>query len=384
MRERIGENSVQFRDLKTQYQRLKPNIDAAIQSVLHQADFILGEPVTELENTLAAYVGRKYCVSCANGTDALQLALTAMHVGAGDAVFVPNFTYIASAGAASLCGAAVIPVDVDARTFNISPQALESAVLHVLSEKRRKPKVILAVDLFGLPADYDALVPIAEKYGMEILEDGAQGFGGSIRGKRACSFGKISTTSFFPAKPLGCYGDGGAIFTDDDAVNTRLRSLRAQGRSETDKYDHLEVGVNSRLDTLQAAILLPKFQAFTEYELSAVNQAAQRYTERLKDAVVTPYIPNGYTSAWAQYTIMLRDSETRGAVQTALKAQGIPSMIYYPRGIHQQKAYAYLQVTDAWYPNTLHAAETVLSLPIHPYLEQAQADKISEVIKSCL
>ncbi len=167
-------------------------------------------------------------------------------------------------------------------------------------------------------------------------------------------------------------------------MNARLRSLRAQGRSETDKYDHLEVGINSRLDTLQAAILLPKFQAFTEYELSAVNQAAQWYTERLKDAVVTPYIPNGYTSAWAQYTIMLRDSETRGAVQTALKAQGIPSMIYYPRGIHQQKAYAYLQVTDAWYPNTLHAAETVLSLPIHPYLEQAQADKISEVIKSCL
>lgn len=375
---------MQFRDLKTQYQRLKPEIDAAIQSVLHRADFILGEPVTELENALAAYVGRKYCVTCANGTDALQLALTAMHVGAGDAVFVPDFTYIASAGAVSVLGAAVIPVDIDARTFNISPQALESAVLRVLADNKLKPKVILAVDLFGLPADYDALVPIAEKYGMEILEDGAQGFGGSIRGKRACSFGNISTTSFFPAKPLGCYGDGGAIFTDDGAVNARLRSLRAQGRSETDKYDHLEVGVNSRLDTLQAAILLPKFRAFTEYELCVVHQAAQWYTERLKDTVTTPHIPSGYTSAWAQYTIKLRDSETRSAVQTALKAQGIPSMIYYPRGIHQQKAYADLQVTDAWYPNTLHAAETVLSLPIHPYLEQAQADKISEVIKSCL
>lgn len=384
MRERIGEGIVQFRDLKTQYQRLKPEIDAAIQSVLNRADFILGEPVTELEDKLAAYVGRKHCISCANGTDALQLALMAMDVGAGDAVFIPDFTYIASAGAASILGATVIPVDIDARTFNISPQALEAAVVRVVAENKLTPKVILTVDLFGLPADYDALIPIAEKYGMEILEDGAQGFGGSIRGKQACSFGTISTTSFFPAKPLGCYGDGGAIFTDDDTVNVRLRSLRAQGRSETDKYVHLEIGMNSRLDTLQAAVLLPKFKAFTEYELCAVNRAAQWYTERLKDVVVAPHIPNGYTSAWAQYTVMLRDSETRGRVQTALKAQGIPTMIYYPHGIHQQKAYAELHISDAWYPNTLHAVETVLSLPIHPYLEEAQADNVSQVIIDCL
>lgn len=373
-----------FRDLKTQYQRLKPEIDAAVQSVLNRADFIFGEPVSELEDTLAAYVGRKYCITCANGTDALQLALMAMDVGAGDAVFVPDFTYIASAGAASILGASVIPVDIDARTFNISPQALESAVLRVLAENKCRPRVILAVDLFGLPAEYDVLEPIAEKYGMEILEDGAQAFGGSIRGKRVCSFGSISTTSFFPAKPLGCYGDGGAIFTDDETVNVRLRSLRAQGRSAADKYDHLEIGMNSRLDTLQAAILLPKFKAFTEYELCAVNRAAQWYTERLKNAVVTPCIPNGYTSAWAQYTIMLRDSETRCAVQAALKAQGIPSMIYYPRGVHRQKAYADLQMADTLYPNTLHAAETVLSLPIHPYLKETEADEVSEVIIRCL
>lgn len=371
---------MQFRDLKAQYQALKPEIDKGIQSVLDSSSFILGKPVAELEERLAAYVGRKHCVSCANGTDALQLSLMAMDIGNGDAVFTSDFTYFASAGTSSILGATAVLVDIDERTFNISPSALETAIQRVIAEGKLTPKVIVPVDLFGQPADYTQIIPIAEKYGLKILEDGAQGFGGSIHGKIACSFGDISTTSFFPAKPLGCYGDGGAIFLDDDALNQRLRSLRAQGKSPTDKYDNREIGINSRLDTLQAAILLPKFKAFVEYELNAVNQAAKWYTERLADKVITPLVPDGFYSSWAQYTIMLNGSETRNRVQSALKDSGIPSMIYYPRGLHQQKAYETMNLPDEWYSNTLRATQTVLSLPMHPYLKEDDVDSIAKVI----
>lgn len=371
---------MQFRDLKAQYQALKPEIDMAIQSVLDSAVFILGKPVAELEERLAAYVGRKHCVSCANGTDALQLSLMAMDIGEGDAVFTSDFTYFASAGTSSILGASVVLVDIDERTFNISPNALEIAIQRVFSEGKLTPKVIVPVDLFGQPADYDEIIPIAKKYGLKILEDGAQGFGGSVHGKLACSFGDISTTSFFPAKPLGCYGDGGAIFLDDDELDRRLRSLRSQGKSPADKYDNREIGINSRLDTIQAAILLPKFKAFVEYELNAVNQAANWYTERLADKVITPFVPEGFYSSWAQYTIMLNDSETRNRVQTALKDNGIPSMIYYPRGLHQQKAYEKMKLPYEWYPNTLKATQTVLSLPMHPYLKEDDVGRIAKVI----
>ena len=371
---------MQFRDLKAQYQALKPEIDKGIQSVLDSSSFILGKPVAELEERLAAYVGRKHCVSCANGTDALQLSLMAMDIGNGDAVFTSDFTYFASAGTSSILGATAVLVDIDERTFNISPSALETAIQRVIAEGKLTPKVIVPVDLFGQPADYTQIIPIAEKYGLKILEDGAQGFGGSIHGKIACSFGDISTTSFFPAKPLGCYGDGGAIFLDDDALDQRLRSLRAQGKSPTDKYDNREIGINSRLDTLQAAILLPKFKAFVEYELNAVNQAAKWYTERLADKVITPLVPDGFYSSWAQYTIMLNGSETRNRVQSALKDSGIPSMIYYPRGLHQQKAYETMNLPDEWYSNTLRATQTVLSLPMHPYLKEDDVDSIAKVI----
>lgn len=371
---------MQFRDLKAQYQALKPEIDKGIQSVLDSAGFILGKPVAELEEQLAAYVGRKHCVSCANGTDALQLSLMAMDVGPGDAVFTSDFTYFASAGSASILGASAMLVDIDERTFNISPEALEKAIRRVLDEGRLTPKVIVPVDLFGQPADYARIIPIAERYGLKILEDGAQGFGGSINGKLACSFGDISTTSFFPAKPLGCYGDGGAIFLDDDVLDERLRSLRAQGKSPTDKYDNREIGINSRLDTLQAAVLLPKLRAFAEYELDAVNRAAGWYTERLADYVTTPLVQEGYVSSWAQYTIMLDTSEARSRVQNALKENDIPSMIYYPRGLHQQKAYASMHLPDAWYPNTIRATQTVLSLPMHPYLNESDVDRIAEII----
>ena len=367
---------MQFRDLKAQYQALKPEIDSGIEEVINSSAFILGKSVIELEDKLAEYVGRKHCVGCANGTDALQLALMIWGIGPGDAVFTSDFTYFASAGTSSILGATPILVDIDLATFNMDPQALEEQIRRVLRESKLTPKAIVPVDLFGLPADYDRILPIAEKYGLKVLEDAAQGFGGNLRGKRAGSFGDVSTTSFFPAKPLGCYGDGGAIFTDDDEVDARLRSLRAQGKSPTDKYDNREIGMNSRLDTLQAAILLPKFRAFVEYELDAVNKAAEWYTERLKDKYVTPVVPEGYYSSWAQYTVLLKDQETRDAMQKRLKEKGIPSMIYYPRGLHQQEAYRWMNLPDEWYPNTMEATRRVLSLPMHPYMTEETVDTV--------
>ena len=367
---------MQFRDLKAQYQALKPEIDAGIAAVIDSTSFILGKPVTELENRLAEYVGRKHCVGCGNGTDALQLALMIWGVGPGDAVFTSDFTYFASAGTSSILGATPVLVDIDLKTFNISPEALEEQIKRVKSEGKLTPKAVIPVDLFGQPADYDKILPIAEKYGLKVLEDGAQGFGGNIRGKMACSFGDMSTTSFFPAKPLGCYGDGGAVFTDDDDVDARLRSLRAQGKSPVDKYDNREIGMNSRLDTLQAAILLPKFKAFVDYELDAVNKVAEWYTDRLKEWFITPTVQNGFYSSWAQYTLLLENKETRNAMQKRLKEKGIPSMVYYPRGLHQQEAYKWMKLPDDWYPHTMEATRRVLSLPIHPYMTEEMVDVV--------
>ena len=361
-----------FRDLHAQYRALKPEIDAGIQSVIESTGFILGKPVAELEEKLAAYVGRKHCIGVANGTEALQLALMAYDVGPGDAVFTSDFTYFASAGCASIIGATPVLVDIDLNTFNMSPAALEQQIKRVLSEGKLKPKVIIPVDLFGLPANYPEIERIAEKYGLLILEDAAQGFGGRINGKPACSFGDISATSFFPAKPLGCYGDGGAIFTDDDSVDARLRSLRASGKSPEDKYDNREVGMNSRLDTLQAAILLPKLKAFQDYEVDAVNTVADTYTTALNDYVVTPTVPEGYLSSWAQYTILLENKTQRDSVQAKLKEKGIPTMVYYPRGLHQQAAYRWMNLSDKSYPNTLAATQRVLSLPMHPYMKEEE------------
>ena len=371
---------MEFRDLKEQYRRLKPEIDAGIQDVINSSAFILGKPVKELEDKMAAYVGRKHCVGCANGTDALQLALMIWGIGPGDAVFTSDFTYFASAGTTSILGGTPVLVDIDLRTFNMDPDDLEKQIQRVITEGKLTPKVIIPVDLFGQPADYDRILPIAEKYGLKVLEDGAQGFGGNIRGKLACSFGDMSTTSFFPAKPLGCYGDGGAIFTDDDEVDARLRSLRAQGKSPVDKYDNREIGMNSRLDTLQAAILLPKFKAFVEHEIDDVNQVAKWYTERLEGRFVTPIVPEGFLSSWAQYTLLLPNKEERDAMQAKLKAHGIPSMIYYPRGLHEQQAYADMQLPDEWYPNTMEATRRVLSLPMHPYLTEDEVEQICKVL----
>lgn len=371
---------MQFRDLKAQYQSLKTEIDKGIADAIESTAFILGKPVTELENKLAEYVGRKHCIGVANGTDALQLALMIWGIGPGDAVFTSDFTYFASAGSSSILGATPVLVDIDLATFNMSADALEKQIKKVISEGKLKPKAIVPVDLFGQPANYDMILPIAEKYGLKVLEDGAQGFGGNIRGKMACSFGDISTTSFFPAKPLGCYGDGGAIFTDDDEVDARLRSLRAQGKSPVDKYDNREIGMNSRLDTLQAAILLPKFKAFVDYELDAVNRVAQWYTENLQDKYVTPTVLDGFVSSWAQYTILLENREKRDDMQSYLKEQGIPSMVYYPRGLHQQEAYKWMDLSDDDYPNTIEATNCVLSLPMHPYLKEEEVSFICKTI----
>ena len=379
---------MQFRDLAKQYQVLKNDIDQAMLSVASGAHYIMGPQVKELEQQLADYVGVKHCLTCANGTDALTLALKAWGVGPGDAVFVPDFTFFASAEVVALEGATPIFVDVDDVTFNIDVVSLEKAISQTLADGKLTPKVIVAVDLFGLPANYPAVKAIAQKYGLLILEDGAQGFGGSINGKRSCSFGDISTTSFFPAKPLGCYGDGGAVFTDNDEWAQLMNSYRVHGKG-TDKYDNVRIGMNSRLDTLQAAILQVKLRAF-DGEVEQVNEAARRYTELLKDKVKTPVIPEGFGSSWAQYTILLPSEEQRNRLQTALKEAGIPSMVYYPKPMHAQTAFNHSQCTvhnlqlacDDYVANRLCA--TVLSLPMHPYLETADIEHVCSVLIASL
>lgn len=375
---------MQFHDLAAQYRALKTEIDAGIADVLSKGHFILGEQVAELEEKLARDVGRKHCVCCANGTDALELALMMWGVGPGDAVFTADFTYFASAGTASRIGAELIPVDIDLDTFNICPDALEKAVERVEAEGRFKPAVVVAVDLFGQPAQYERIEAIAKQHGMRVLEDGAQGYGGQIGDRHACSFGDAATTSFFPAKPLGCYGDGGAVFVDSDEEDALLRSLRANGRGVQDKYDNQRIGMNSRLDTLQAAILLPKLRALREYEIDAVNAAAQKYTQALHDVVKTPAVLPGYVSSWAQYTVLMDSREQRDRVQKELREQGIPTMVYYPRGVHQQTAYADRRFPDEWYPNTMAACSRVLALPMHPYLTDEDIQTVVQALRKAL
>lgn len=375
---------MQFRDLKKQYQVLKPEIDNALQRICSDASFIGGAPVRELETKLAEYVGVKHCVTCANGTDALRLAEMAYGIGTGDAVFVADFTFFSSAETAAVLGATPVFVDIDERTFNIDPKALEAAIVRVLAEGKLSPKAIVAVDLFGLPADYIELEPIAEKYGLILIEDGAQGFGGRIGNRQVCSFGDIATTSFFPAKPLGCYGDGGAIFTNDDEMDALIRSYCVHGKSGSDKYNNVRLGLNSRLDTIQAAILLAKFEPFVNHELAAVNQAATWYDEALNGTgLVLPLVPESCYSSWAQYTVQLRGAEQRNAVQAALKAKGIPSMVYYPKGMHQQGAFGALPYHGEC-PVSEKLCRTVLSLPMHPYMEKATVEEVCNVLKEAL
>ena len=380
---------MEFRDLKKQYQVLKVLIDEKVQSVCASAHYISGPEVAELEKELAEYVGVKHCITCANGTDALTLALKAWGIGSGDAVFVPDFTFFSSGECPAAEGATCVFVDVDERTYNINPVKLEEAILKVKKEGKYNPKVVVSVDLFGLPADYNAIKPICEKYGLFLLEDGAQGFGGEINGKRACSFGDISTTSFFPAKPLGCYGDGGAIFTDNDEWAALLKSYAVHGKSGDDKYNNIRLGLNSRLDTIQAAILKVKFKAFKDYEIKDINRAASWYNEEFKQAglagkIVLPEIKDGYLSSWAQYTIQLSECIDRAALQTKLKVDGIPSMVYYMKPMHKQGAYEGTDSVIADCPVTEKLCKTVLSLPLHPYMEAKDITFIVEKIKAAL
>ena len=457
---------MEFRDLKKQYLALQPEMDQALLGAARESHFIMGPQVAALEEKLAAYVGVKHCMTCANGTDALTLALKAWGIGKGDAVFVPDFTFFSSAEVVSLEGATPVFVDIEEATFNMDPQDLERAVRETLAAGLLKPRVIVAVDLFGQPADYPRIREIADRYGLLILEDGAQGFGGSIEIpdqvgddwrntvmpgstsimpgstsvmsgstsvmpgstghlRRACSFGDISTTSFFPAKPLGCYGDGGAVFTDNDEWAALIRSYRIHGKG-TDKYDNVRIGLNSRLDTLQAVVLLVKLKAFEEYELDAVNAAAGRYTELLNQVVMagsdrpsqleipgqagddpvllTPVVRGGFRSSWAQYTVRLRDCAERDAVQAALKAEGIPAMIYYPRPMHAQTAFT-AQIPDQvgddvrnivmpgstghlpnsnFCPVATRLCSQVLSLPLHPYITDSEMQSVADAIRRAL
>lgn len=374
---------MQFRDLAKQYQVLKTEIDQAMLSVASGAHYIMGPQVKELEQELAEYVGVKHCLTCANGTDALTLALKAWGIKPGDAVFVPDFTFFASAEVVALEGATPVFVDVDDTTFNVDTNSLEKAIQKTLADGILTPKVIVAVDLFGLPANYPAIKAIAQKFHLLILEDGAQGFGGSINGKKACSFGDIATTSFFPAKPLGCYGDGGAVFTDNDEWAQLINSYRVHGKG-TDKYDNVRIGMNSRLDTIQAAILQVKLHAFDQ-EVEKVNEAARHYTRLLKDYVKTPVVPEGFGSSWAQYTIQLPNEQLRNRLQAALKEAGIPSMVYYPKPMHQQTAFkGTVQPAGCGCEVAERLCSTVLSLPMHPYLEATDINDICSTLIASL
>lgn len=369
---------MEFRDLKKQYLRHKEEIDASIKSVMLNSQFIGGEPVKQLEKKLADYVGVQHCITCANGTDALLLALLAWDIGERDAVFVPDFTFFATAEVVPWVKATPVFVDIEKDTFNISAEALEKAIRYILKEQKLVPRVVIAVDLFGQPADFSEIRKITDKYGLLLLEDGAQGFGGTIEGKKTCGFGDISTTSFFPAKPLGCYGDGGAVFTDNDEWANKIKSLCVHGKAG-DKYENIRIGMNSRLDTLQAAILLKKLDILDE-EIEKCNHVAREYTDKLKGLVKTPVIKEGMTSSWAQYTVSLQSYEEREDIINLLKENGIPSAIYYKRPLHLQKAFEIYEYSELRYSIAEEMCKCCLSLPMHGYLDMSEIHYIVDII----
>lgn len=371
---------MEFRDLKHQYRLHKKEIDNAIQSVLINTNFIQGNQVSALEELLAEYVGVRHCITCANGTDALQLALMTWNIGAGDAVFVPDFTFFSSGEVVSLLGATPIFVDIDEDTYNINPQCLEQAIQYVLEKTNLNPRVVIAVDLFGQPADFKQIKEIAEKYNLLILEDGAQGFGGKIGTKKACSFGDIATTSFFPAKPLGCYGDGGAVFTENDEWAELIRSYCIHGKG-IDKYDNVRIGINSRLDTLQAAVLLEKLKFFDQ-EIKKCNQIAEMYTKDLKGCIKVPIVKEGYFSSWAQYTICFQNNEEREQAIKKLKENDIPTAVYYRKPMHQQSAFIENKDVELEYTVTEKICERCLSLPMHSYLSVDETERVIKKVET--
>ena len=372
---------IPFINLQAQYSKNKTNINKSIQKVLDHGQYIMGPEVHELELQLADHIGVKHAITCSSGTDALVLPLMAKKLEKKDAVFTSPFTFFASAESISLAGGTPVFVDIDPQTYNIDPIALAEKVEEIIKEGKLNPKGILAVDLFGIAAEYEKINAIAKKYNLFVLEDAAQSFAADYHGKKACGLADIAATSFYPAKPLGCYGDGGAVFTNDSDLYETLVSLRVHGQGKTgDKYDNVRIGINARMDTIQASILLEKLKHY-DHEIVQRNRVAQSYTENLKDILITPTIPNGQGSVWAQYSVQ---SDEREHIRESLQAQGIPTAVFYPIPIHLSTAYQYLGYKVGDFPVCETISQKIFSLPMHPYLEEEQITTISNTIKQSL
>ena len=368
-----------FIDLKSQQKIIRKRIDKRIKSILDHGKYIMGPEVHELEERLADFTDSKYCISCSSGTDALLIPLMARGIGPGDAVITTPFTYIATAEVISLLGAEPVFVDIYPETFNINPDGIENAIEDSKS-KGLTPKAIIPVDLFGLPARYRIIEKKAREFDLFLLEDGAQGFGGAIRGKKAGSFGDVAATSFFPAKPLGCYGDGGAIFTDDEELLLKMKSIRVHG-SGSDKYENVRVGLNGRLDTFQAAIVLEKLKIFDE-ELEQRNIAAAYYTDNITSDLQVQFIPKDYESSWAQYSLVASSESERFDIMSRLSEENIPSMIYYKLPLHMQQVFKNLGCSEGDFPFSESISKRIFSIPMHPYLKRKQQDKIIEILNN--
>lgn len=385
---------MEFIDLHAQQQRIREKIETNIKTVLSHGQYIMGPEIKVLEGKLSAYVGAKHAIGCASGTDALLMALMTLKAGPGDAIFTSPFTFIATVEVISLLGATPIFVDINERTFNIDPTQLDRAVQALLKKdpgiyplprslnlSSLKPKGVIPVDLFGLAADYDALQAVSQSRGLWMVEDAAQSFGAEYRGRKACSFGDIACTSFFPAKPLGCYGDGGMCFTNDDGAAEIMDSIRVHGKGHH-KYDNVRIGINGRLDTLQASILIAKFGIFPE-EIALRQKVAASYSMALHEesSVIPPHIPEGHKSAWAQYSVLARDEKHRSILQAKLKEVGIPTAIYYPKPLHVQTAFSHLGYKEGDFPISEDYAKRIFSLPMHPYLKAEDQEKIIRLLQ---
>ena len=381
MNQHLRPEPVPFIDIGAQRLRLGRSIDDAVDRVLTHCQFINGPEVTQLEAALAAFSGARHVVTCASGTDALLMVLMAMGVGRGDAVFCPSFTFCATGEAVALTGAVPVFVDVDQATFNMDVNSLKRAIA-TARKRGLAPKAVMPVDLFGQSADHDGIAAVAEAEGLFVLDDAAQAFGASYRGRRLGTLGLATATSFFPAKPLGCYGDGGAIFTDDAKLAETLRSIRVHGQG-SDKYDNVRLGLTARLDTIQAAILIEKLKIF-EDEIAARNNIAERYARGLGNVVAVPRLADGCTSIWAQYTIRLPEGVDRDGFAAALKTQGIPTAIYYPKSMHQQTAYRDFPVAEGGLPNSEKLSDDVISLPMHAYLDEPTQERVIKAVRAAL
>jgi dTDP-4-amino-4,6-dideoxygalactose transaminase len=381
MNQHLRPEPVPFIDITAQRRRLGKSIDDAVSRVLGHCQFINGPEVTQLEVELAAFSGAKHVVSCASGTDALLMVLMAKDVGRGDAVLCPSFTFCATGEAVALTGATPVFVDVDEATFNMDADSLKRGIATAIRHGL-KPRAVIPVDLFGQSADHDVIGAIAEDEGLFVLDDAAQGFGASYKGRRLGTLGLATATSFFPAKPLGCFGDGGAIFTDDAELAATLRSVRVHGQG-SDKYNNVRIGLTGRLDTIQAAILIEKLKIF-EDEIAARNRIAERYAQGLGNVVTVPRLADGCTSVWAQYTIRLPRGTDRDGFAATLKAQGIPTAIYYPKSMHQQTAYRGFPVADGGLPVSESLSCDVISLPMHAYLDEPTQQRIITAVRGAL